>query len=254
MKKYLAFFLMLLFLFSCTTTLEAAKKSPWRPVKKTVKKKVVKKKTVKTKKVAKKPAKKTVVKSTTVKTVEKFTVVEEKPVIPPSTVKPAVQPAAPATAAAPAPKMKLSPKLQLASGMGTTFGLGAEFAFPIMPKVDGMAEVIYVPGSGYTLIALGGNGVYYFDPVPGMPVNFYAGGGILYDIISISTWAGASGSASAIGFQGFGGCDIPVAGMGVFFAQMKYAFASFSYNAGFGISASANAGGFIMEGGYRFTF
>lgn len=250
MKKYLAFILTLLFLFSCTVTLEAAKKSPWRPAKKTVKKKVVKKKTVIIKK-AKKPVKKTVVKSTTVKTVEKVIVVEEKPIVPPSTAKPELKPTPPA---APAQKMKLSPKIQLASGMGTTFGLGAEFAFPIMPKVDGMAEVIYVPGSGYTLIALGGNGVYYFDPVPGMPVNFFAGGGVLYDIISISTWAGANGSASAIGFQGFGGCDIPVAGMGVFFAQMKYAFASFSYNAGFGISATANAGGFIMEGGYRFTF
>ena len=250
MKKYLALILMLLFLFSCTVTLEAAKKSPWRPAKKTVKKKVVKKKTVVIKK-TKKPVKKTVVKSTTVKNVEKVIVVEEKPVIPPSTAKPALKPTPPA---APAQKMKLSPKLQIGTGMGTTFGLGAEFAFPIMPKVDGMAEVIYVPGSGYTVIALAGNGVYYFDPVPGMPVNFYAGGGVLYDIISISTWAGASGSASAVGFQGFGGCDIPVAGMGVFFAQMKYAFASFSYNAGFGISASANAGGFLMEGGYRFTF
>jgi hypothetical protein len=250
MKKYLALILILLFLFSCTTTLEAAKKSPWRPAKKTVKKKVVKKKTVIIKK-AKKPVKKTVVKSTTVKTVEKVIVVEEKPTLPPSTAKPALKPTQPA---APAQKMKLSPKIQVGTGMGTTFGLGAEFAFPIMPKVDGMAEVIYVPGSGYTVIALAGNGVYYFDPVPGMPVNFYAGGGVLYDIISISTWAGASGSASAIGFQGFGGCDIPVAGMGVFFAQMKYAFASFSYNAGFGISATANAGGFLMEGGYRFTF
>jgi len=253
MKKYLTFILMLLFLFSCSVTLEAAKKSPWRPAKKTVKK-TVKKKTVK-KKTIKKVTKITVVKKTVkIQTVKPQ--VEEPAVIKPvtKTEPPPPKPTAPVAAAAPAQKMKLSPKIQVGTGMGTTFGLGAEFAFPIMPKVDGMAEVVYVPGSGYTLIALAGNGIYYFDPVPGMPVNFYAGGGVLYDIISISTWAGASGSASAIGFQGFGGCDIPVTGMGVFFAQMKYAFASFTYNIAPGVSASGNAGGFLMEGGYRFTF
>lgn len=236
MKKLLVCLVLSIFFLSSFSAVEAATKSPWRPAKKTVKKKVVKKKVVKTKKAAKKPVKKTVVKSTVV--------VEEKPVIPPSTVKPAVQPAKPA---APVSRMAVSPKIGLGTGGLNSFGLGCEFSFPIMPQTDLMLEAGFWPVSGAPIIMIGGNGIYHFEHIKDMPVDFYSGAGAFYQMINVT----GAGNMSAIGFQVLGGADIPVSGLGMAFAQMKYGIASYSYAIG-PISVSASSGGFVLEGGYRF--
>ena len=156
----------------------------------------------------------------------------------------------------------VSPKVGLMGGITSSFGLGCEFAMPITESIDGMAEVWFVPGNGWSMIGFAGNGVYKLPAMAGTPVNFYVGGGLLYDMISASGWT-SNGSFSAIGFQGFGGADYPIPGAGTVFGQMKYALASFNYTVGGGTiggfpipsqSYSQTAGGFGLEGGYRISF
>ena len=146
----------------------------------------------------------------------------------------------------------ISPKAGLMGGVGSSFGLGCEFAMPIIPSVDGMGELFFIPGNGWSIIGLGANGIYKFPAVSGMPVNFYAGGGLMYDMINISSWAVSGGSASAFGFQVLGGMDYPIPGAGTAFGQMKFGIASFSFATIPGLpSQSYNASGFSLEGGYR---
>ena len=140
--------------------------------------------------------------------------------------------------------MVVSPKLGLGTGGLNSFFLGCEVAYPVMPSVDVMGELEYYMVSGGSIIQVAGNGVYHFAPVAGMPGNFYAGGGLLYQTIS-------GVNASAIGFQGFGGMDYALQGGGTVFGQIKYAIANYTVSFG-GFSVSTSSGGLVLEGGYRF--
>lgn len=187
-------------------------------------------------------------KKTTVKTTTKTTTT--------TTTKVQSAPAYVPVAKAPKSMFTISPKLGLVSGITSTFGLGVEGAMQIMPSVDGMAELMYVPGNGYSVIMLGGNGVYRFAPVENLPVNFYAGGGLIYAMVNWGSFAATTGNVSGFGFQGFGGIDYPIPGAGTVFGQLKYAVITVSTPSQtiggitFG-GASYNAGGFGLEGGYR---
>ena len=143
----------------------------------------------------------------------------------------------------------ISPKGSLYTGNGgSSFGIGCEVSKPVMDKIDAMGEVIYVlPNGGVSTIVIGGNGVYKFDKIQGMPGDLYAGGGLSYNIVS-----GSGISASGIGFQGLAGMNIP-AGDGTAFAQLKYASSNYSYSIPFFGTVSVNASGFVLEGGYRFA-
>ena len=165
--------------------------------------------------------------------------------------KAAPKPPAAAVQSAPAAKpassgMVISPKVGLGTGGLASFGVGCEFAMPIMQSVDLMLELEYWPVAGAPVMMIGGNGIYKFAPIEGMPVNFYAGGGLFYQMIAVTGLSGIN----AFGFQALGGADIPIPGAGSAFAQMKYGIANYTYNIG-GFSVSASSGGFVLEGGYR---
>jgi len=209
---------------------EAKKKAPRKT---TAKKKIVKK-------TAKKIQKKAVV---------KLQIYKPKPVIIKKTTLITAEAQRKEDVPALTSRMALSPKIGIGTGGLSSFGVGCEFAMPIMPSVDLMLELGYWPVSGAPIMMIGGNGIYKFAPVEGMPVNFYSGGGLFYQMINVT---GSTGNINAFGFQVLGGADIPIPGAGNAFAQMKYGIANYTYTIG-AFSFSASSGGFVLEGGYRFV-
>ena len=113
-----------------------------------------------------------------------------------------------------------------------------------------MGEIEYYAVSGGSVMQIGGNGVYTFAPVIGAPGTFYAGGGLVYQMIS-------NVNVTGIGAQGFGGMDFPIPGAGTAFGQIKYVIANYT-TPGITIGGitvpgvSVSSGGFVLEGGYRF--
>jgi len=145
----------------------------------------------------------------------------------------------------------LSPKAVLGMGDYSSFGVGVEYSMPFTPQVDGMFEASYMlPKNSVSAITIAGNAIYNFEKQPGMPGTMYAGGGLLYQMLSGFTGTTPTG----MGFQILGGMNFPISESAMCFAQLKYASVSYtiSFNTGFGTySASASNSGMILEGGYR---
>lgn len=164
------------------------------------------------------------------------------------------QPAATSTPAAAQPikgsGLVISPKLAFGTSGLSAIALGCEVAMPIMSQVSAMGEIEYYAVSGGSVMQVAGNGVYTFAPVTGAPGTFYAGGGVVYQMIS-------GANVSGIGAQGFGGMDFPIPGAGTAFGQIKYVIANYTTPSvtigGFTVpGVSVSSGGFVLEGGYRF--
>lgn len=131
----------------------------------------------------------------------------------------------------------ISPKVGFMSGaLSSSFSLGTEVSMPIIPTIDGMADIMFTPGSGYSLIGISGNGIFNFPAIPGMPGNLYAGGGLVYEILNLNGF----GSTGSFGFQALGGMNIPLSVAGTAFVQIKEI-----------LSTDFGFGGFLLEGGYR---
>lgn len=145
----------------------------------------------------------------------------------------------------------LSPKAVIGMGDYSSFGVGVEYSMPFTPQVDGMFEATYMlPKNSVSAITVAGNAIYNFEKQPGMPGTMYAGGGLLYQMLSGFTGTTPTG----LGFQILGGMNFPISESGVCFVQAKYASVSYtiSVNTGWGtFSTSASNSGLILEGGYR---
>lgn len=158
----------------------------------------------------------------------------------------------------------VSPKLGLNTGNGgSSFVIGCEISKPIMDKVDLLGDVNYtLPSNGVSFFNIGVNGIYRFDRVSGMPVDFYAGGGLSYNFFNVDAAGVGSFSSSGIGWQLIGGADIPVPSTsGTAFAQLEYRNASYSgtvsgstFGIPWSVPVSGNLNGFVIAGGYRFPF
>lgn len=152
-----------------------------------------------------------------------------------------------AAAPASAGGVSIAPKLTMATGDYNGLAIGVEsYFYNVMPGFQLGAEGNYkLQVNNISWIQIGGIGRYMI-PMEGSMFLPYVGGGLNYNIYNINI-AGA-GSASGIGFKLYGGADIPVAGVGIFFGTVGYGSQSITYN-----NVSASGGGLYLEGGYRFV-
>ncbi len=255
MKKLLTILLILFFCISSASLVEAKK-----PVKKKIHKKII----VKTK-----SSKKT----KTTKKVDKFILQRKKlaaqakkqivtPDIytPPATIDyPAVTIEVPAkdtstltkAAGKSRPSYVLSPKLAFFSGDYSGLAVGAEFDITNQTGVVVAADGLYkLEGNSVSWIQIGGIAKYII-PMEGQTFKPYVGGGMNYNIYTIS---GLSDTANGVGIKVFAGADFPISGSGTFFGTLGFASQSFSYTAnvlGLSQTFSASGSGIYLETGYR---